>query len=280
MEKRPGPAELLTSLIKNNRYNLQELDHVFRLLSKRSHPDATGGDSSEEFIALRRVYEAARGRLTASAGGEAFQFFPSAEKTSAPSPASQGYSDSRPGAGAVPRIFDPYGPIRDAGYDENLPERACLIVVLRTFFNLGLHNYKIRSMKSLRRRNAELLRAVFYWARRYDADFAALFAEYSRHSFQSLSTTWEIKNFNYAKRLFLDGVTGFFDFQKSGRPGTAKVAADKLTWCSYTLRKVIRQEHPMAPLAEWFIAELELPPSLRPTDARRQEFRSRTEKSL
>jgi len=129
---------------------------------------------------------------------------------------------------------------------------------------MGLHNYKIRSMKGLKKRNVELLRAILYWARLYDPELASLFAAYSRHSFQSLSTTWEIKNFNYAKRLFLDGVTGFFDFQKSGRKGTAVVAADKLTWCSYTLRKVIRQEHPMAPLAEWFISELERPPALRP----------------
>jgi len=272
MEKRPGPAELLTSLLKNNRYSLQELDHLFRLLSKRSHPDATGGNSSEEFIALRRVYETARIRLTASLEGTSFQAVPEGEHPPATPTDLQraGMTDS----------FDPYRPIREAGYDNNLSDRGCLIVVLRAFFNMGLHNYKIRSMKGLQRRNTELLRAVLYWARRYDAKFTSLFAEYSRRSFQSMSTTWEIKNFNYAKRLFLDGVTGFFDFQKSGRKGTAEIAADKLTWCAYTLQKVIRQEHPMSPLAEWFIAELELPPALRPEQVLRRDFRSQTDKGL
>jgi hypothetical protein len=272
MEKRPGPAELLTSLLKNNRYSLQELDHLYRLLSKRSHPDATGGGSGEEFIALRRVYESARHRLDSYMFAEGVRSgdlrgeFPSAGEKTADTSAERFVGAS---SGRAPLTFDPYGPIRDAGYNENLPARACLIVTLRSFFHMGLHNYKIRSMKGLQRRNAELLRAAVFWALRYDKEFASLFAEYSRTSLQSLSTTWEIKNFNYAKRLFLDGVTGFFDFQKSGRPGTAEVAAEKLTWCSYTLRKVIRREHPMAPLAEWFIAELELPPALRPEDTRR-----------
>ena len=111
-------------------------------------------------------------------------------------------------------------------------------------------------------RNAEVLRTISYWGEIYDPRFLTIFTAYSSRTLQSLSTTWEIKNFNYAKRLFLEGVTGFFNYQVSGRSGTAEIARDKFTWCSYTLKKVVKESHPMDPMAEWFLRELDQPPEL------------------
>ena len=254
MEKRPRPAELLSILLRQNRYSRQELDHLFRLLSKRSHPDATGG-SGEEFIELRRVYERARTRL-----GDTGPEFLNLKRQPLRRSDTAIRTGSRQEAAAA--VFDPSRIIREEGYDESLSSRGCLFLSLKVFFNLGLYNHRVRSLRGLQRRNADILRTIDYWARIYDPAVAAIFNDYSGRTFQSLSTTWEIKNFNYAKRLFLDGVAGFFNYQVSGRTGTAEVARDKFTWCSYTLRKVIRNSHPMTPMAEWFLRELEAPPEL------------------
>lgn len=269
MEKRPRPAELLSTLLRQNRYSRQELDHLFRLLSKRSHPDATGG-SGEDFIELRRVYERACARLgaapvngastvevqTRTAGAEVFSSRGQGQSSRPASP-----PNTTAGA-ADDSGFDPSRIVREAGFDESLSSRGCLFLSLKVFFNLGLYNYRVRSLRGLQRRNADILRTIDSWARIYDPAVAEIFNDYSSRTLQSLSTTWEIKNFNYAKRLFLDGVTCFFNYQVSGRTGTAEVARDKFTWCSYTLRKVIRNSHPMTPMADWFLRELEFPPEL------------------
>lgn len=263
MEKRPGPAELLLSLLRNNNYSLHELDHLFRLLSKRSHPDATGG-SGDEFIALRRIYEQARLNLARSATESGLQRTGQTARPFAQEAAVPGGLGSTPSAGArtADTRFDPYTVVLEAGFDRSLSARGCLFLSLRSFFDRGLHNYRIRSMKGFKKRNSDLMRSILYWSRNYDPEFGRIFSSYSRHGLQSLSTTWEIKNFNYAKRLFLDGVHSFFAYQRTGRTGTAEVAREKMAWCSYTLQKVIKHSHPMAPLSEWFIEELELPPEL------------------
>jgi len=258
MEKRPGPAQLLTSLLRQNTYSRQELDHLFRLLSKRSHPDATGG-SGEEFIRLRSIYERARLRLNDSGGAPAVPSAGAVHPSRKPSPS---HSPSPP-AGNESRDFDPGKIIREAGFDDSLSSRGCLFLSLQAFFNLGMYNYRIRALPGLQRRNNDVLQTITYWARIYDPEVVEIFRAYSSRTYQSLSTTWEIKNFNYAKRLFLDGVTSFFNYQASARIGTAEVAKDKFSWCSYTLKKVIRNSHPMTPMAEWFLRELDLPPELK-----------------
>lgn len=234
MEKRPSPAALLQSLVQKNNYSLHELERFYRLLSKRCHPDATGSGTGDDFIELRKVYEEAAARLLVGAQPQNPQ-------------------------------FDPLQLVRESGYDRRLPPRGCLYIGLQAFFSSGMHNYRIRAMDGLKRRNSTILRTIFHWSRLYGDDFTHLFSAYSRHTLQFLSTTWEIKNFNYAKRLFLDGVRGFFNYQHNGRRGTAEVARDKFSWCAYTLRRVLKIEHPMAPLAEWFAAELDKPPQFRET---------------
>lgn len=242
MEKRPSPAELLRSLISQNNYSLRELDRFYRMLSKRCHPDATGHGTGEDFIKLRKVYEEAAARILVAAGPQT-------------------------GPAVRPPQFDPLQLVREAGYDHHMPPRGCLYISLQAFFSSGMHNYRIRAMHGLKRRNTGILRSIFHWSRLYDADFTHLFSAYSRHTLQFLSTTWEIKNYNYAKQLFLDGVRGFFNYQHSGRKGTAEVARDKFSWCAYTLQRVIKIEHPMAPLAEWFAGELDRGPVFRKFDS-------------
>ncbi len=255
MEKRPSPAELLRSLISQNNYSLRELDRFYRMLSKRCHPDATGRGSGDDFIELRKVYEEAAARIMVAA-----QNVQNVQST--PAAAQQG-----PDAPARPLRFDPLQLVREAGYDHRMPPRGCLYISLQAFFSSGMHNYRIRAMHGLKRRNTGILRSIFHWSRLYDADFTHLFSAYSRHTLQFLSTTWEIKNYNYAKQLFLDGVRGFFNYQHSGRKGTAEVARDKFSWCAYTLQRVIKIEHPMAPLAEWFAGELDKDPVFRDFDS-------------
>ncbi len=257
MEKRTTPADILRSLLSQKNYSLRELDHFYRLLSKRCHPDATGGGTGEEFIKLRRVYEEASSRLLMCS-----------EKSVRTNQFRQSGAPEAPEFGARPpgrqaSRFDPLQLVREAGFDHQLPPRGCVYLGLRAFFSSGMHNHRIRTMSGLKRRNTTILRTIFHWSRLYDDDFARIFSAYSRHTLQFLSTTWEIKNYNYAKRLFLDGVHGFFSYQSTGRGGTAEVARDKFSWCSYTLSRVLKIDHPTAPLAEWFTAELDKPAQLR-----------------
>ncbi len=252
MEKRPSPAELLRSLTSQKNYSLRELDRFYRMLSKRCHPDATGSGTGEDFIELRKVYEQAVAKILV--GVQEVQGAPAA-------------SQPQTTPTARPPQFDPLQLVRESGYDHTMPPRGCLYIALRAFFTSGMHNYRIRAMHGLKRRNSTILRTIFHWSRLYDSDFTHLFSAYSRHTLQFLSTTWEIKNYNYAKQLFLDGVRGFFNYQHSGRKGTAEVARDKFSWCAYTLQRVIKIEHPMAPLAEWFAAELDKPPVFREFDS-------------
>lgn len=263
MEKRPTPtpADLLRSLLSQNSYSLRELDHFYRLLSKRCHPDATGG-TGEEFIELRQVYEQETARLLV--GAQTAPPLHQASEQPHPTSHQQHQSSNRPGQGPQkPEPFDPRQLVREAGFDLRLPPRGCLYVGLQAFFSSGMYNYRIRAMHGLKRRNTAIFRTIFHWSRLYDPDFAALFSAYSRYPLQSLSTTQQIKNFSYAKRLFLDGINGFFNYQHSGRSGTAEVTRDKFSWCAYTVRRVIKIDHPMAALAEWFSAELDKPPQFR-----------------
>jgi hypothetical protein len=157
--------------------------------------------------------------------------------------------------------FDPYFIVEEAGFTRDLDARGCLYLSLRRFYSLGLHNYRIRSMKGLKNRNAKVMRSIFHWSYVYDPAFPPIFAAYTRRHLQYLSTTWEVKNYNYARRLYSDGISGFFNYQYSGRRGTAEVAADKFSLAEKILLRCVGEEHPLVSLSTWFAAELQKKPA-------------------
>ena len=236
----PSTKELIRRFVGGSVRDERELDHFFRVLSKRLHPDLAGGDGSR-FIRLRELYERAkrdlRARTIAMRTGENTH-----ENNSASQP------------------FDPYFIVEEAGFSRDLEARGCLYLSLRRFYSLGLHNYRIRSMKGLKSRNAKVMRSIFHWSYVYDPEFPPIFAAYTRRHLQFLSTTWEVKNYNYARRLYSDGISGFFNYQYSGRRGTAEVAADKFSLAEKILLRCVGEEHPLVSLSKWFAAELRKKP--------------------
>jgi hypothetical protein len=253
MEAPQSIDTIIRKILDHGRYTEAELDRLFRALSKRTHPDLGGGDG-ETFIRLRQAYETAKLRLR--------------------SPADQNVNGVphgtaaavRPGGtpGGRPRPFDPHAIIAEAGYPEVRDPRGSLYIALRWFFSKGMQNYRIRSMKGLRKRNRLIVRTIFHWARSYHPGFVPIFAAYHRNRYQYLSTTWEIKNYHYAKRLFQDGVSGFFNYQFSGRKGTIEVARDKLDLSARILSRCVGTEHPLRQLCSWFVGEASKPPCFYP----------------
>ncbi len=243
---------IINKILNHGGYTEEELDRLFRALSKQTHPDLGGGDG-EAFIRLREAYETAKARLR----GEPVPDFGGAAATGTADRPGSAYAQ---GVRSRPQPFNPHAIIAEAGYPEVRDPRGSLYIALRWFFSKGMQNYRIRTMKGLRKRNRRIVRTIFHWGRVYHPGFVRIFAAYHRNRFQYLSTTWEIKNYNYAKRLFLDGVSGFFNYQFTGRRGTIEVAKDKLDLSSRILSRCLGEQHPLRQLCGWFLLEAEKPP--------------------
>ncbi len=228
----------------------RELDRIYRLLSKRLHPDTGGGDGSR-FVRLHEMYERSKSELRRRE---------IALRRSRPMGAGEKVSGITGAAGSAEEIFDPYFIVLESGFGRELEPRACLYLSLHRFFSLGLQNYRVRSMKSLKKRNSLVMRSIFHWGYIYDPAFPPVFAAYTRQHLQFLSTTRDVKNYNFARRLFSDGTSVFFTFQQSGRKGTFELAGDKLTLCERVLLRCVGETHPLVALVRWFAGELEKPP--------------------
>ena len=256
--------ELIRRFVGGGVRDEHELDHLFRVLSKRLHPDLAGGNGSR-FIRLREMYEQAKRELRARTIAVRTGDF-TEDPSSAASDLFQrvyrsSFNGSHPRSAGASQNFDPYFIVEEAGFGRDLDARGCLYLSLRRFYSLGLHNYRIRSMKGLKSRNAKVMRSIFHWSYIYDPAFPPIFAAYTRQHLQFLSTTWEVKNYNYARRLYSDGISGFFNYQYSGRRGTAEVAADKLSLSERILLRCVEEDHPLVSLSKWFADELRKKPA-------------------
>jgi hypothetical protein len=264
MDTPQNAQQIIRKILDQGSYTEAELDRLFRVLSKQTHPDLGGGDG-EAFIRLREAYETAKYRLRgdpAAASGVTHGARTAAAgnrpATGAGGNGAAAAQQRSPEPRPVP--FDPHAIIAEAGWPEVHDPRGSLYIALRWFFSMGMQNYRIRTMKSLRKRNRRIVRTIFHWARAYHPGFVPIFAAYHRNRIQYLSTTWEIKNYNYAKRLFLDGVSGFFNYQFSGRWGTIDVARDKLDLAGRILTRCLGRDHPLRQLCGWFLSEAGKPP--------------------
>jgi hypothetical protein len=245
--------QLIRRLLHTEVSDGRELDRIYRLLSKRLHPDTGGGDGSR-FVRLHDMYERSKSELRKReialhrdrpmGGGQDFQFGPAGE---------------RAGGGTV-EPFDPYFIVLESGFGRELEPRGCLYLSLNRFFSLGLQNYRVRSMKSLKKRNSRVMKSIFHWSYIYDPVFPPIFAAYARQHLQFLSTTQDVKNYNFARRLFSDGISVFFTYQQSGRKGTLELAEDKFSLCERVLLRCVGETHPLLALVRWFAVELEKPP--------------------
>lgn len=218
-----------------------ELDQLYRMLSKQTHPDLAGGDGSL-FILLRERYLQRKAKAQEPGGAAA---------GTAPTPKSKSAS------------IDPYRVIRDSGYDGALNARECLYVALNRYYGLGMYTHRMRRNDSGDRR-LELVRAtVTYWAERYDRAFLELFRSYDQ-TYHVTVTDMSYRDRLYARRCFLQALDWFFKFQEHGRSATGKIFAERAEWARLVLQRRLEDAQAIAMLAfvEWLLREYAKPPVL------------------
>ena len=206
-----------------------EIVRAYRKLCKDTHPDLTGL-SSDAFVAVQEAFAEALARVqrrTEPAGKQ--------------------------------RPFSVYDVIRESGYPTDLPPRACFLIALMRYTNLGLYSFRIRRHPGLQRRNAGVVRAVRYWAEQYDSSVMSLFDAFDETQLRSLASTAEMQRYHRARRMLLDGLHSFFQYQRSGRTTTGQVAADRLRYGIAVLEAVAPEDSSLG-LAARLVEELSGPP--------------------
>ncbi|MBN1798465.1 MAG: hypothetical protein JW822_07800 [Spirochaetales bacterium] len=221
-------TELIEKLLTTGKFSERELKRIYKILCKNTHPDLTGKDHAS-FIKVQDVYQDALTR----------------------------FSTDTPVNKAD---FDPYKVIYDTGFSGTLSPRACLYICLYRYNAHDLYSFKIRTKASLQERNMLIMRSVLYWAARYDQDFIKIFVDLNTNIFRDIKTIKTIRQYSMARRLFIQGMDLFFQYQEKGRPSSKKVAEEKLFRSIQLLYAIDNQDNPMVPLAEWLIGELTLEP--------------------
>lgn len=208
-----------------------EVVRAYRRLCKDTHPDLTGL-SSDAFVAVQQALAEALARLQRRE--------------------------------AIGVAFNPYTIIRDSGYPAGLPPRACFLIALMRYTSLGLYSFRIRRSTQLQRRNAEVVRAVRYWAAQYDGELLALFETFDETQLRPLASTAEMQRYHRARRLLLDGLHTFFQYQRAGRYTTGQIAADRLRYAVAMLETAAPGDRGLG-LAKRLVQELSGPPFCRYT---------------
>ncbi len=199
---------------------------IYRQLCKQTHPDLSGL-SADAFVAVQEAFAEALVRVRNRSAGE--------------------------------RDLDPYAVIRDSGYPDTIPERPCFLIALMRYTNLGLYSYRIRRNPHLQRRSAQIVASVEHWARVYDPPLVPLFRAFDETQLRPLASTAEMQRYHRARRVLLDGLHTFFQFQRLGRQTTGQIAAERLRYAVTLLETLAPQERTLG-LARRLVVELGYPP--------------------
>lgn len=210
--------------------NEEELTRLYRILCKATHPDLGNTDSSS-FLALQEQYHKLKEKMLTIAKKSVFTV--SAQE------------------------FDPYKVVRDYGYFDQDNYRLFLYISLDRYFSLGLYSYKMKSNKSLKKRNSEVLKSVLHWADLYDQDFSFLFMEYHSMKFYTCRSILEYKNYQFAKEHLIRGFKFFIKYQQSSGPIPLRIARKNFSLAEKTYRRYLREMSAARKLAGWFLLELE-----------------------
>ena len=228
------PRGLVDKILSSRAFSERELDRIFKLLCKHTHPDLTGKDGSE-FIRLGEAYKLAKRRL----------------------------------GGPAPQVdFDPRRIIDESGFAGELTPRGALFLSLYRWLASGLHSHRIRTSAVLKERNTLIIRTSLYWAERYDPLFADIFISFNRNLFTGMRASEELKVDRQAKRLLVSGLAWFLRFQDTGRPAAAQLARDRLAYARLLLGSERSRRAAGRDLCVWLLGELENPPEVLLLDGR------------
>ncbi len=232
MEQNNPTRNIISKILSTGSYSAEELDHLYRYLSKRTHPDLTGNDG-EAFIRLRETYLQVKNRLESTGPKEKMH-------------------------------FDPFRIITEAGFPAAQAPRINLYIVLKRFFQAGFYNRKIRKNPSSIRRAAEVLEAIRYWSDRYTPLLYEIIEGYLEQGVDFMSTTKQFRDYSFGRRLFLQGADLFFRYQSTGKEGARSLAEEKLCLAAVIVEKTAGKNHAVGSFSRWFLEELEKTPVLIP----------------
>lgn len=271
------PSEELLKKLEQDDLTDAELDHLYRTLSKQTHPDLTGSDGSA-FILLRERYLAMKARnqerQNDPAGVES-DAYGGREPDDSTTAGWRDYGEPRSATADAATVetgrstaesdaaalSDPLRVIRECGYHGDLTARQCLYVALNRYYALGMYTHRMR-VQGAGDRRIELVRAtIFYWAKRYDPSFIEVFRAYDQN-YHVTVTDMSYRDRLFARRSFLAALDWFFRFQDRGRPGTGKVFSERAHWARAVLqrRRFDPQAVAMLRFLEWLIREYASPP--------------------
>lgn len=227
MQEDPTGPEIIQKILATGSCSPEDLDRLYRHLSKQTHPDLTGSDG-EAFIRLQETYHKARDLAAVQ---------------------------------KKPPV-DHFRIIREAGFEAVPAPRINLYIVLRRFFQAGYHHRKVRDNPASLRRFAEVLETLEYWAGRYSPPVQEIIEGYLDHDTDFMNTTKQFRDFAFGRKLFIQGADLFFRYQASGRAQTASLAEEKLALSAAIIEKTAGEGHPAAAFSRWFADELKKPPLL------------------
>ncbi len=228
MEKQASTEELIEKLLTTGKFSEHDLKRIYKVLCKSTHPDLTGKDHSR-FLKVQEVYHDALIKFSAGIPGQ------------------------KPD-------FDPYKVISDTGFSGKLSTRANLYICLYRYNTHDLYSFKIRAKPSLQERNSLIMKSILYWAALYDQRFIKIFIDLNTNVIRNIKTIKTIRQYSLARRLLIQGMDLFFQYQEKGRASSKKIAEEKLYKSIQLLYTIDNQDNPMVPLAEWLLHELYFEP--------------------
>ena len=234
--------DIIRQLINSGHISESELKSIYRGLSKETHPDLTGGDSSE-FLKIREEYRQAQSYLNVLKS-------------------QNGTHREQPFLSGNPGRTSPFSPTRiifDSGFRRAIDPRAGLYVGLFRYAAAGLYSQRVRAKSTSNRRNLNIIRTVVYWAHLYDPEFISIFINYNRLHLVQYRDVVGDRKIIAGRRFFIQGLNWFVQFQDRGRSTAFEIGWETLSRAIDNLQLAQRSplRRSLLSFAEWLRTELE-----------------------
>ncbi|MDA3947751.1 MAG: hypothetical protein PF508_00865 [Spirochaeta sp.] len=211
-----------------------ELDRIYRRGSRALHPDLTGDDGSR-FVRFQHVFALYRTE----------------------------WADRR-SISSIRQSVDPFAVLRDLGLPDDLPPRPALYASLYRFRSLGLERWRVRTRPALRRRNAQIIRTVIYWAYAYNRTAPRVLTPFLLHPGSFAVQDRHASRYFLLRKLLFRSLDLLIRYQDLQREATRDIARDILAYVDHVFPDQRRDAPPvfgeLREMMRWISAESELPP--------------------
>jgi hypothetical protein len=221
---------ILKELIASKNFTEKEAKKIFRKYSKMIHPDITKTDTNEDFINLKKEFEEALVVIKNPL--------------------------------LVENILKEETPSLENEKINTFNIRKMLYEFLELYVILGIYSQKIRIKPELKERNEKIIKKIITISKDYDDNFAILFEKFNSLYFQSFEEWYEERQLKNAKKLFINGIRKFLEYQNTGSVTCLRMAMSYLNDAYYEYEHRARSEYHenVIKLIEWFLTELDKPP--------------------